>query len=1185
MPSNIPSSANANKKFPLWLWIILVLICVAGVAFFSLFRSPTRGSAKKELTPGQGVEVFSDIQKDNIIARESKSLVAIPKGAREAADTMRNDDDYAKVKQVKDNLIAKGATPEDAQEAINAMINDGDFSKLNKLNILLENKNTKSGISQQKAVQEKAEKERVSVAKIASTEAEKKNSDANGSLGKNPNDTVSQGGCSEEKTVLHYNYLGACGYTQSTSFTLAEETNITRIRIWYDTSVGGNTLYATLSGPNGYKSASGKITKGGCQGRWCEASWNLNQVLKAGTYTLTADSKSVCSNPSGQTTLVLYGCAIQTLTPTPNLATGSSGSGTEFTKTVNPSTNDQTITTTDGAVTIVIPGGLLTKTETLTIKKVNSAAVPAPNTKALETGDVYDIKLGNLTSLSKPITLKFAYDPSKIRADIAATISTTLSYYDETQKAWIWVPATIDQANKKITATIQHLSCWAWHFLKGDYEVSSIGDFVVFWSEKEANDRTNGVSQNYYETADVRYHIDPKINDYVEDVIAYLQIAFKAYKDKGFRTPPETDLPISVYISEGSGDFSRGKFLHSLYFSYAHMFQYNLKYFVAHEVFHSFEGSYLWPQSMGTSIDLDSLGPIVPISPILRILPILQRSLWFVEGAAEYAAEHIAWKGTLRLMGKDVQKNFLNQPLYDVNAHNNTYDTSIFIKYLVDHGANFKDMCEYVFNYDWSQLNDYYYPLNEYLSLNVNSGLPNMYLRFSRYFLFDSKSPMPTITDSLHSEIANYRSTVQSREALSNTFVVDGNCTAKLWGIWVADVNYDKDTKRLPFEVRIDGAFPSSDRVAVDVFVLKGDKRVSGGLSPTGTFLGPVSEKSIPPIISGTIEKGDAIYITAVNSDVTQHQIKIAVNFGPHIESITPSSGKDNDVVTIAGTGLGGTQGSSILIFSNGKTASPTTWSETKIVTKVPEDTSTGNVFVTVNNVKSNEVIFSCNDMTIDPKNESINIGTTQAFIATVRGSDNGKVKWSIQEGASGGTISSVGINSGVYTAPTVAGTYHVVATSLANPSKSAVAAIHVISTPSEGSVSGVVHDRQYHLSYTITGPDLKGQTSEEHHSYSGKVPSAGGALTISGRAWADPPTKVYQAYPARVKALVQVDGETVQEFEYLASKEGEILNKSFSLSVKIPPNANSVWATMSVYQWLGTYGTWDADVDVGLNR
>ena len=47
---------------------------------------------------------------------------------------------------------------------------------------------------------------------------------------------------------------------------------------------------------------------------------------------------------------------------------------------------------------------------------------------------------------------------------------------------------------------------------------------------------------------------------------------------------------------------------------------------------------------------------------------------------------------------------------------------------------------------------------------------------------------------------------------------------------------------------------------------------------------------------------------------------------------------------------------------------------------------------------------------------------------------------WSVQEGAAGGTIAA----TGVYSAPAVAGTYHVVATSVADPAKSAIATVTV---------------------------------------------------------------------------------------------------------------------------------------------
>ncbi|MBF0303372.1 MAG: hypothetical protein HQK73_10045, partial [Desulfamplus sp.] len=131
--------------------------------------------------------------------------------------------------------------------------------------------------------------------------------------------SLSFGSCETEEVIIHNKYLGACGYTDSSSFTLDKDTYITRIRIWYDTSIGGDTLSATLSGSNGYTNSSGEITKEGCYGVWCAAMFNINQILKAGTYTLKADSKSVCSNPSGATTLILYGCDAEEQLPDDSL--------------------------------------------------------------------------------------------------------------------------------------------------------------------------------------------------------------------------------------------------------------------------------------------------------------------------------------------------------------------------------------------------------------------------------------------------------------------------------------------------------------------------------------------------------------------------------------------------------------------------------------------------------------------------------------------------------------------------------------------------------------------------------------------------------------------------------------------------------------------------------------------------
>jgi Galactose oxidase, central domain len=78
--------------------------------------------------------------------------------------------------------------------------------------------------------------------------------------------------------------------------------------------------------------------------------------------------------------------------------------------------------------------------------------------------------------------------------------------------------------------------------------------------------------------------------------------------------------------------------------------------------------------------------------------------------------------------------------------------------------------------------------------------------------------------------------------------------------------------------------------------------------------------------------------------------------------------------------------------------------------------------------------------VTIAPFSVNVDQGGTQNFIATVTGSSNTAVNWSVREGAAGGSITS----AGVYTAPNSAGSFHVVATSQADATQSAAATVSV---------------------------------------------------------------------------------------------------------------------------------------------
>ena len=81
--------------------------------------------------------------------------------------------------------------------------------------------------------------------------------------------------------------------------------------------------------------------------------------------------------------------------------------------------------------------------------------------------------------------------------------------------------------------------------------------------------------------------------------------------------------------------------------------------------------------------------------------------------------------------------------------------------------------------------------------------------------------------------------------------------------------------------------------------------------------------------------------------------------------------------------------------------------------------------------------------VSISPSSATIPIGAVQTFLATVAG--GGSVNWSIEEGSSGGAVTTAGI----YSAPNHTGTYHVIATNASNSSQSATSVVSVVSGPS----------------------------------------------------------------------------------------------------------------------------------------
>jgi len=127
----------------------------------------------------------------------------------------------------------------------------------------------------------------------------------------------------------------------------------------------------------------------------------------------------------------------------------------------------------------------------------------------------------------------------------------------------------------------------------------------------------------------------------------------------------------------------------------------------------------------------------------------------------------------------------------------------------------------------------------------------------------------------------------------------------------------------------------------------------------------------------------------------------------------------------------------------------------------------------------------------INPSTVNVDQGGTRTFTATVTGSSNGAVSWSVREGPSGGSITS----AGVYTAPAVAGTYHVIATSQADSTRTAIANVVV------PDVSVAVAP----VEATVRPNEIRGFVATVRGSVNTKVTwnvqegAAGGAITSTG--------------------------------------------------------------------------------------
>jgi len=147
----------------------------------------------------------------------------------------------------------------------------------------------------------------------------------------------------------------------------------------------------------------------------------------------------------------------------------------------------------------------------------------------------------------------------------------------------------------------------------------------------------------------------------------------------------------------------------------------------------------------------------------------------------------------------------------------------------------------------------------------------------------------------------------------------------------------------------------------------------------------------------------------------------------PGITSLAPTSGAVGTSVTITGTNLGGSQGSSTVAF-NGTFTTPTSWTATTVKAPVPAGATTGNVVIHASGVDSNGVAFTMAPSISSLSPNSGAVGSSVVIAGLNFGSAQGTVTFSTGKTA---TITSWSATSIIATVPTGAITGNVMVTTV----------------------------------------------------------------------------------------------------------------------------------------------------------
>lgn len=596
---------------------------------------------------------------------------------------------------------------------------------------------------------------------------------------------------------------------------------------------------------------------------------------------------------------------------------------TEYNGKINVDNGDVTVGI-PNIVDVKIPQGAFSGDATFTVKILNTSSLPAPTDFTMY--EAFEITSSSGTTFAKNLEIKIKYDDTK-GEKIAK--NNGAAFYSETSQKWIpFSNVTIDTIQKVVTIKTNHLTKlgkYSYSFLVNGYtDWASSSHFYIYWKEPGVITNAEYSSPN----KDSNVGNDPH---YIQDILYYLEASWTAYKAAGLEVP---DSRINVYVdplpagTDGVTSFTgkltiNQKMEGSAYATAAE----NLPMVCAHELLHYVQ-DYYYVQLFAD-----------------------YATKWWLEATATQA-DRIVWPKNTKFESLDPELDIslnLGSSWDNCLADPNWYIAGKFLSYLANYRTGGKMSIPEIIKECGKATNVSYYRtiVDTYVKTKLGStGIGDEFRDFVRY-AFDAKGGLkypaeakPGFTPALANQkncILRTSYDVSTNEIsvpyLAAGFLKCGNYIGEMQNV------YAKLDKKSP---------------EVDVFAYK------SSISGSRNFIQQMNEKdSVKIELASSDEWIDLLVVNKTKESKGSASATFRCEKIPFITSVLPVKAKVGDEITISGLLFGTKISSSDIYFNtikvNALSSEVKSWTDNKIVVKVPVGTETGKISIKTFGAESNK--------------------------------------------------------------------------------------------------------------------------------------------------------------------------------------------------------------------------------------